>query len=444
MLYSGSAKNNDYVLTIKNYSGLKNLMKSGKPGLVVAALIYFSIISALAAAATFYLLIFGDDLRLFSVLSIMALLPNLIGVIVLMKEPRPVYHTYCSILGNITAFGSLFLNVVIMLNSDFVFKNTTVIIISILLIYLFLKFDFSHDNRIYFRKVRTRSKWFLIPVKGKDRENPGSDENSSLKEWENFSMDFKLIFVYHGFIMALLLISRIVPVEIQLAFVVLLFLILVYRSVKHRIENRWSWPGLEIKKIPFTVFSASMVLFFFLQNYNSSPPSDPTFFPWYAAGLVMFFYTVMIGLNISTLSRKTFESQCEGRKVVVKPELQREEGIILEKLIIKIYHLASTSVIIMMIAYAWLSDRSTVEDRNSGVTKAIIDSLEFLAGFIGKSIDKGPEKFFEGILLYWAPVVIAAGFIIHYILGIKVFGDSPTLKELMNKFINWRKSGSRR
>ena len=90
MLYSGSAKNNDYGLTIKNYSGLKNLMKSGKPGLVVAALIYFSIISALAAAATFYLLIFGDDLRLFSVLSIMALLPNLIGVIVLMKEPSRI------------------------------------------------------------------------------------------------------------------------------------------------------------------------------------------------------------------------------------------------------------------------------------------------------------------------------------------------------------------
>ena len=69
-------------------------MITKKPILIILALVYFGILSLPALFAVIYLLAFGGNFRIFAIIPFVILLPNVIGLILLLLKPKNgIKHT---------------------------------------------------------------------------------------------------------------------------------------------------------------------------------------------------------------------------------------------------------------------------------------------------------------------------------------------------------------
>jgi|GEM_PF-1401193 fumarate reductase subunit C len=125
-------------------------MITKKPILIILALVYFGILSLPALFAVIYLLAFGGNFRIFAIIPFVILLPNVIGLILLLLKPKKWYQTYCSAIGSIFGFGSFIIHACNWIKYDAFYKNNIGLIISIIILCIFISLEFNNKIKRYF------------------------------------------------------------------------------------------------------------------------------------------------------------------------------------------------------------------------------------------------------------------------------------------------------
>src|ERR1051325_797039 len=104
------------------------------------------------------------------------------------------------------------------------------------------------------------------------------------QSWKEMSVDFRLMFVYHGSMMVMMVLGQTLSRRQEILITVVLVGILVSVSLKHRARSNWHWPGVGIKEILSAVATAALISFFLWGASSMSPTLTPQIVPWFLAG----------------------------------------------------------------------------------------------------------------------------------------------------------------
>jgi hypothetical protein len=259
------------------------------------------------------------------------------------------------------------------------------------------------------------------------------------KQWKDYSFDFKLFFAYHICMMALFMAGGTLSAKRELLIAGFLVAILLSLSVRNRRNMNWRWPGVQTKGLLSAVGITALGVFFDLAAVPLAPPSDPRFLPWHMAGIGIAAFGVLNALKVVQMSKADFLKECEPvgladfrpQPVVEAPPTVRPDPT-WKRTIRAIYSICFLLVWVDGVASFYYfgvafrdgSPRPTATQteplNNHGEVRYIPPSQKRL-------IDSLQTAAFIGI-----PSVIATGFFTHFLLGVKLFPNTPTLEE-------WRK-----
>ena len=130
------------------------------------------------------------------------------------------------------------------------------------------------------------------------------------KTWKEMSLDFKLLFVYHGCMMAMMIAGRNLASRKETMLTVFLAIALVSISLRHRSMKHWRCPPIRPRDIFGALFLAILTTFFLLAATQLFRPSDHRVLPWYFAGLGIGVFGILTSLRIVYASEADFLLNC--------------------------------------------------------------------------------------------------------------------------------------
>src|SRR5437660_7020173 len=80
--------------------------------------------------------------------------------------------------------------------------------------------------------------------------------------WKEMSLDFKLMFVYHGCMMVLFIAGQSLSVRQEILITSSLVTVLAVITIRHRRVTSWRWPGVRPRDALFAIGGAAAVAFF--------------------------------------------------------------------------------------------------------------------------------------------------------------------------------------
>jgi hypothetical protein len=253
------------------------------------------------------------------------------------------------------------------------------------------------------------------------------------KSWKEMSVDFKLLFAYHGCMMVLFVVGRSLTVRQEVAITGVIVILLVALSVRRRRVMRWRWPGVRGRDVLFAISTVILIAFFLFAATPLFPPSQSYALPWYLAGLGIGTFGTLQSLRIVQSSELEFLSCCRvvdqfGREIERASELQKPKAIEVSwKRAVRVIY----SVLFLLV---WIT----------GVAYFYYFGIAFRAGSPTPTASQTEPLFDHGITVYitqaesrrvmqlrlvsfvGGPLIVVAGLVLHFIVGVKVFGETPS------------------
>src|SRR5580658_553918 len=130
------------------------------------------------------------------------------------------------------------------------------------------------------------------------------------KKWKEMSLDFKLMFVYHGSMMVLFIAGQNLSVRQEIMLTSFLVVVLVAISLRHRRLTNWRWPPVRPANALWALFGTVAISFFLFSATPLFPPSDHRVLPWYLAGLGIGVFGILTSLRVVDASETDFVSHC--------------------------------------------------------------------------------------------------------------------------------------
>jgi hypothetical protein len=126
------------------------------------------------------------------------------------------------------------------------------------------------------------------------------------RQWKDMSLEFKLMFVYHGCMMALFITGGAFTLRQELTFASVLVFVLTSVSIKHRRSAGWRWQGLQTKNLLIAAGGIALMGVFLYAATPLFPPSNPRALPWYLAGFGIVAFNVLHALRLVLLPKLLF------------------------------------------------------------------------------------------------------------------------------------------
>src|SRR5260370_34658934 len=79
------------------------------------------------------------------------------------------------------------------------------------------------------------------------------------KQWKDMSLEFKLMFVYHGCMMVLFITGGVFSLRQELVFTSVLLFVLTSISIRHRRLVSWRWQGVKPKNLLMTAGGVALM-----------------------------------------------------------------------------------------------------------------------------------------------------------------------------------------
>lgn len=259
------------------------------------------------------------------------------------------------------------------------------------------------------------------------------DDKKLPKTWKEISFDFKLFFVFHGCMMVLFVVGRLFPIHLLIGIVGVLLFVLAGLSVHHRVKSDWRWPGIGVKGLLSAVFSIALGLFFLGAVTPRISPLDPAFFPWFAAGGGIILFWVLSSLKIVFRSESEFQSHCgDQRQKKAEPARPLSEAS-WKKAVRTAFFLYFFAVWIAGVSFFW---KFNIVFRD-GTPEPTHEGTETLTDH-GKTVyitaeEKRIVSLLEYSMMIGIPSALLLGALIHFIVGVKLFPNTPTLAEKMRR-----------
>jgi hypothetical protein len=259
--------------------------------------------------------------------------------------------------------------------------------------------------------------------------------------WKDFSLDYKLIYVFDICMVVLCVYGDALSVKQELLGTISLVAILISLSIRYRRRMNWRWPGVQANGVLNALVTLLLACAYEYTAIAFAPPSSPRILPVHLLGLGLFALVFLRALKIVQPSKSDFLSECEApgaadyranlpaKTIPVVPEDLSWKGAVRAVYGI-VYQL------IWLDAAAFLYFLGVALRNGSSKSTSTQTDLLFISG---KYVQHGQKVLIDSLLavyLIGLPSVIVIGFFLHFFLGVRLFPNMTTMKE-------WRKQRQR-
>jgi hypothetical protein len=263
------------------------------------------------------------------------------------------------------------------------------------------------------------------------------------KNWKEMSLDMRLMFGYHISMMVMMVAGGSLTVRQELTIAVTIAALILLVSRYHRQKKHWRWPGIKPMNVFYALGGIFLISIFLYSATPLFPPNNGHIVPWYLAGLGIGLFSVLQSLKVVYASEAEFASDCMvidqyGREL--EPAHASSSGQLSEpkwKRVTKVIY----SIVFMLL---WVSGVASFyffgTAFKSGSPEPTVTQTEPLKDH-GKTVyvSRTDEQRVQALQLVSGvgfPVLIISGAILHFLAGVKLFPNTPTLSEYLNRGTN--------
>lgn len=246
------------------------------------------------------------------------------------------------------------------------------------------------------------------------------------------SLELKLMFVYHGCMMILFIIGSAFSLRQELAITGMLLAVLISISMRHRRSANWRWQGVKPKSFLSAGVGVALVVVFLYAATPLFSPRDPRFLPWYLAGFGIGAFNFLQGLRLVYPSEVAFLADCHEPASQTEQSGQIDPPDPLWRRIAR----ATFSIIFLIVwlefvAFFYYSGKAFRDGSpvpTSTKSEAVTEHGKTVYITHNEKIiwDRLESSAFVGI-----PSVIVGSFFLHFLVGVKLFPNAPTLREFL-------------
>jgi len=215
--------------------------------------------------------------------------------------------------------------------------------------------------------------------------------------WGDFSLEYKFFFVYFVAMGLMPLLSRRISASLELLAAASLLLAFTVLSIRRRRAIAWRWLGIDSKELLGAGLTAVLMGYFLYALVTSFSPFNPVFLPLFLAASGFFLFSVLQDLKVVTFSEADFLASCAksaGSSVLVSSEANVVEAS---------WKSAVRTIFTIAFILVWVNG---------------ISRFRFFSVRIGA--------------IAFA-VLMVCGFVIHFLLGVRLLPNYPTLQEMRGK-----------
>jgi hypothetical protein len=243
--------------------------------------------------------------------------------------------------------------------------------------------------------------------------------------------------------MVLFLTGELLTSRTELGIAGTLAAVLVSISVRDRRDKNWRWKRPRALKWLATVGGLLLTAFFAFSAAPLFPPSNHRFLPWYLACAGIGAFGALNGLQLVTVSKEDFQKQClpvefSGENAS-EPRLGERETPVDDAWKRRLR--AAFTIFFFLIwidgvasfYFFGIAFRHGTQAPTAANSEPLQDHGHVV--FVPKNEKQMVERLQNG-MMFGIPLVVVFGFVIHFLLGVKLVPNAPTLNE-------WRASRAR-
>jgi len=258
---------------------------------------------------------------------------------------------------------------------------------------------------------------------------PPKNENYPRK-WKDMSLDFKLMFVYHGCMMFLFIAGSGFTTRQELFIAISLAVVLTILSLRHRSAIGWKWKGITTKDLAMAIAGSALLVFFLHAATPQFPASNPRFLPWYLAGFGIGAFNVLTMLKLVRSSESQMLADCSDTPTESKQEPKTES---LEPR----RHRIARGIFSCLFLLVWLEGVAFFYHHgkvfSSGSPAPTATQTDPISDHRNTVYITHAEKvqldLLETMIFTGVPAILVGGFVLHFLVGVKLFPNTPTLAE---------------
>ena len=212
----------------------------------------------------------------------------------------------------------------------------------------------------------------------------------------------------------------------------LLLAVLISISMRHRRSANWQWQRLNTKSYLSAVASVALMAVFLYAATPLFSPKSPRFLPWYLAGFGIGAFNVLQALRLVHPSEAAFLADCQ------EPTNQIEQTTQIEpsdppwhKILRAAFRVVFFAVWLEFLVFFYYSG-TVFRDGSPAPTPAKSEAVTEHGKTVYISRDqKILWERLESFAFTGIPSVIVGSFLLHFLVGVKLFPNAPTLPEFL-------------
>lgn len=255
------------------------------------------------------------------------------------------------------------------------------------------------------------------------------------RKWSEMSLDFKLMFVWHGSMMVLMMTGGLFTIGQELTLAAILTAVLFSLSMQNRRSNGWQWQPVESKQFAWAAGSLLLTCVFLYAGTPLFSPSNPNFLPWYLAGFGIGFMNVLSAIGLVRLSKSQFIADCQttDSRVPALAPIAESADPAWQRFLRGAFHLAFLVIWLNFMVFFYLHGQA-IRNGSPTPTATETDPVTEHGGTVYVTHkERVLDERLLTISMIGTPSLMAAGAILHFLVGVKLFPNAPTLKEYLNR-----------
>jgi len=255
------------------------------------------------------------------------------------------------------------------------------------------------------------------------------------RKWSEMSFDFKLMFVWQGSMMILFMTGSNFTIRQELSFAAILMVVLFSASMKNRSSRGWHWQPAESKQFVWATGSLLLTSVFLYAASPQFPPSYPGFFPWYLFGIGIGFMNALSSIGLVRQSESQFSADCQTNAPQVPAVSPTPEPADpgWQRFLRGAFTVAFVAVWLTGVTFFYLHGKA-IHNGSPTPTTTQTDPITEHGGTVYVAHkEKVMDDRLLMVLMIGVPSVMAVGAILHFLVGVKLFPNAPTLKEYLNR-----------
>ena len=263
------------------------------------------------------------------------------------------------------------------------------------------------------------------------------------KNWKEMSLDMRLMFGYHISMMGMMVAGGSLTVRQELTIAATIASLILLVSHYHRQKKHWRWPGIKPVNVLYALGGIFFISIFLYSVTPLAPPNNGHIVPWYLAGLGIGLFGILQSLKVAYASEAEFASDCMiidqyGREL--EPAHAPSSEQVSEPNWKRVTKVTYTTVFMLV----WVSGVGSFylfgTAFKNGSAQPTATQTEPLEDH-GKTVyvtptDKRRVHALQLVSWLGVPVVLISGAILHFLVGVKLFPNTPTVSEYLNRGTN--------